>query len=157
MPKYALCAELKEGCRDQYIEIHHHATVTQRLRDINRKAGVTKEQVRRPADLFSEGSPSPAHSLTAMQHKLGRTRSDCSAVLLLKIFLFGNLIFLYGECEDVDRMNAVLAADGLAAQWCAHRHPRATTRLLPASASGVSILSRGCDCCTPGLTIATTH
>ena len=50
---------------------------TQRLRDINRKAGVTKEQ----------------------------------------ISLFGNLIFLYGECEDVDRMNAVLAADGLAAQW----------------------------------------
>jgi L-rhamnose mutarotase len=77
LPTQALCAELKEGCRDQYIEMHHHATVTQRLRDINRKAGVTKEQ----------------------------------------IFLFGNLIFLYGECEDVDRMNAVLAADGLAAQW----------------------------------------
>ena len=46
MPKYALCAELKAGCRDQYIEMHHHATVTQRLRDINRRAGVTKEEVR---------------------------------------------------------------------------------------------------------------
>ena len=46
MPKYALCAELKDGCRDQYIEMHHHATVTQRLRDINRRAGVTKEEVR---------------------------------------------------------------------------------------------------------------
>ena len=34
-----------------------------------------------------------------------------------QIFLFGNLIFLYGECEDVEKMNAVLAADGLAAQW----------------------------------------
>ena len=77
MPKYALCAELKEGARDKYIDMHHHATVTQRLKDINRRAGVTKEQ----------------------------------------IFLFGNLIFLYGECEDVEKMNAVLAADGLAAQW----------------------------------------
>ena len=34
-----------------------------------------------------------------------------------QIFLFGNTIFLYGECEDVEKMNAVLAADGLAAQW----------------------------------------
>ena len=53
MPKYALCAELKEGCRDQYIEMHHHATVTQRLRDINRKAGVTKEQVICTATYFA--------------------------------------------------------------------------------------------------------
>jgi L-rhamnose mutarotase len=77
MPKYALCAELQEGCRDRYIEMHHHATVAGRLKDINRRAGVTKEQ----------------------------------------IFLFGNTIFLYGECDDVARMNAVLAADGLAAAW----------------------------------------
>ena len=82
MPKYALCAELKESCRDKYIEMHHHATVAGRLRDINRRAGVTKEQ----------------------------------------IFLYGggksiDLVFLYGECEDVAKMIAVLAADGLAATW----------------------------------------
>lgn len=47
------------------------------LPNINRRAGVTKEQ----------------------------------------IFLFGNQIFLYGECADVDTMNRVLAADTSAAAW----------------------------------------
>ena len=108
MPKYALCAELKEGARDKYIDMHHHATVTQRLKDINRRAGVTKEQ----------------------------------------IFLFGNLIFLYGECEDVEKMNAVLAADGLAAQWAedCDNTVRATSLFLPLTPP-MSCAAARCRCC----------
>lgn len=77
MPKYALCAKLKPGCRDLYIEMHHHAHVASQLPDINRLAGVTKEQ----------------------------------------IFLFGDQIFLYGECDDTAAMERALAADASAVRW----------------------------------------